>query len=326
MSSDVKLRQHHQYSELFLKQIYLILLLVMLTFSAHSSEIADVMAMEASLSLTQDKVSYAEIGQWNFAIGLGIGKRSNPLFDGKDTPLYVLPSISYYGEYVYFDDGVLGYSYEMTPQLYISAITQLNAHAANFSQWHPSNFLLSSSSQAITNLPLESDAVYPLTDEEIAETPIGISQITQRHWALDAGIQINYFTLQNIMLQLNLLTDISGVYNGLNGQFKVEKTWQFIALKPLSIKLSSSLDWYSKKLVAYYYGITDKDSQISASLYSPASGRNITVGITANYQLSQAWRAALTYRTTALGSSITRSPMVKETQSDTFFIGATYHF
>lgn len=320
-----------------MKQIYLIVLLTMTTFSASSSEVAGVAAIESSLNLNQDNINFAEIGQWNLSIGLGIGKRSNPLFDGKDTPLYLLPAISYYGENIYFDDGVLGYSYEITPQLYVSIITQLNAHAANFSQWHPSNFLLSSSSEVITSPEFDKDDATtsitsddvdntPRTNEEVANTPISVSQLNKRHWALDAGIQVNYFTQQNIMLQLNLLTDISGIYNGMNGQLKLEKTWNISAIKPLSIKLSSSLDWYSDKLAIYYYGISDKDNKMLAAHYSPTNGNNITLGVTANYQLSNKWRAALAYRTTSLGTSITRSPMVQESQSNTFFIGAIYNF
>jgi len=311
-----------------LKNIYLLLLLTIVNFSANSTEVTGVTALESSLNLSHDKVNFAEIGQWNFSVGIGIGQRTNPLFDGKDTPLYLLPSVSYYGENIYFDDGVLGYSYEVSPQLYISAITQLNAHAANFSQWHPGNFLLPSSSQASNNLPVDdkSDSYFPLTSEEVADTPISVSQLSNRRWALDAGIQFNYFAFQNMMVQLNLLTDVSGVYNGINGQVKLEKTWHFSALEPLSIKLSSSLDWYSEKLASYYYGISDKDNQMSATYYSPTSGKNITIGLTANYQLSEKWRAAFTYRTTSLGSSITKSSMVREDNSDIFFIGAMYNF
>jgi len=295
-----------------------------MSFSAGSSEVSQVATLEASLDLSRDKVNFAEVGQWNFSIGIGLGNRSNPLIDGEDTPLYIIPSLSYYGEHVYYDDGVLGYSYEITPQLYVSAITQLNAHAGNFSQWHPTNFLVPTTSEPTNNSMLSN--TYPLSPKEVADTPVSVALLSKRNWALDAGAQINYFTPQDIMLQFNLLTDVSGVYNGFNAQLKIEKTWGFSQIQPLSVKLSTSLDWYSEKLANYYYGISYLDNNEIASYYYPSSGRNITVGLTANYQFNSQWRAVLTYRRTTLGESIARSRMVRHSKSKTFFIGAMYNF
>ncbi|MCG7529970.1 MipA/OmpV family protein [Psychrobium sp. MM17-31] len=309
-----------------MKKLYSLLLTLIICAATNASEVAQVTAIEAaSLDSQQEKV---EIGQWNFAVGLGYGRRTNPLYDGKDTPLYLLPSISYYGEQVFFDDGVLGYSYDITPNLSLSAITQLNAHAANFSRWHPSNFFVAQTNLSARedNFSQSLDVVSPATDEEIAKMPVAISELADRDWTLDAGLQLNYFGDSNWMLQLNLLHDVLNVYNGLNGQMRLEKSWRIKNIPALSLKLFGTLDWHSQKLANYYYGIGERDTQLVASHYSAKSGVNRTLGFSANYHLSSNWRAALSYRLTNLDASIKDSPMVRENHSDTLFVGAVYHF
>lgn len=294
--------------------------------TSQANELAGATALESDLTI--DNNSLAQVGEWNFSFGLGYGKRTNPLFDGEDTPLYIIPSISYYDEHLFYDDGVLGYSISLTPNWYVSAITRLNPHAANFSRWHPSNYLIYSS---YTNseeeaLAAQKNSLSPQTDEQYSEQPISLSQLAKRHWALDAGVQFNYFADDNLMLQINVLTDISGVYNGLNAQLKLEKSWRVSQLPALSFKLSGSLDWHSGSLANYYYGISERDNPVAIGHYSPGSGFNNTLGMSINYQLSETWRGAMTYRVTTMDDDITYSPMLKEDKSDTFFIGATYDF
>lgn len=262
----------------------------------------------------------AEIGQWNFSLGLGYGHRTNPLHFGKDTPLYVLPSLSYYGENIYFDDGVFGYSVEVTPQLYVSAITQLNGHSANFSRWHPSNFLITNATKTL------SSEQFNETDEPHINNPINMSHIAKRRWAVDAGFQVNYFTQHNLMMQLSILGDISGVYKGLNGQLKLEKAWRIAPAHPLSIKLSGSLQWFSQELASYYYGLSERDSNYQGQYYRPDGGFNTTFGLSANYQLYSNWRIAMSYKVTTLDPAIRHSPLTKTRQSCTYFIGAIYDF
>ncbi len=296
--------------------------------TAKATDLSQVAAIESSSLHNHSHADLVELGQWNFAIGLGYGRRTNPLYEGKDTPLYLIPSISYYDEHLFFDDGVLGYSIEITPQFSISAITQLNTHAANFSRWHPSNFFVAQTNSAVTDNKFSPslDVIYPQTEEEVSEQPINVSELADREWALDAGVQLNYFGHSDWMLQVNLLHDVLNVYNGFNGQLKLEKAWRFSSLPPLSIKLSGTLDWHSQKLANYYYGIGERDTQLTASHFTADSGINRTLGISANYHLSSNWRAAVSYRLTTLDSSIKQSPMVRDDHSDTFFVGATYDF
>ena len=46
----------------------------------------------------------AVVGKWNFSLALGAGVRTNPLVQGQDLPLIVVPQFSYYGKRFYIDN------------------------------------------------------------------------------------------------------------------------------------------------------------------------------------------------------------------------------
>ena len=50
------------------------------------------------------------IGRWNFSVALGAGVRTNPLVNGKDIPLIVIPQVSYYGKRFFIDNLDLGFT------------------------------------------------------------------------------------------------------------------------------------------------------------------------------------------------------------------------
>ena len=43
------------------------------------------------------------VGKWNFSLALGAGVRTNPLLDGENIPLLVIPEFSYYGRRFFID-------------------------------------------------------------------------------------------------------------------------------------------------------------------------------------------------------------------------------
>jgi len=149
--------------------------------------------LESDTTLTEQQIANNDctlVGQWDFSLGFGWGKHTNPLYDGKDTPLYVVPSLRYYGEKLYFDDGVLGYTFFDSPNISISVIAQLNGHAASFYRWHPSNIVLSNRQLASSAEELDSRYTEGVTGPE---RKISINDVSKRRWAADAGVQFNYF-------------------------------------------------------------------------------------------------------------------------------------
>ena len=54
-----------------------------------------------------------EQGEWQLGIALGAGVRTNPLVDGDNIPLVILPDIAWYGESAYFDNGEAGFQWTL---------------------------------------------------------------------------------------------------------------------------------------------------------------------------------------------------------------------
>lgn len=50
------------------------------------------------------------VGQWTFSLGIGAGLHTNPLNKGKDIPLLLLPSGSYYGKRFFWQDDTIGFT------------------------------------------------------------------------------------------------------------------------------------------------------------------------------------------------------------------------
>lgn len=259
---------------------------------------------------------YTEVGKWHVAIGFGVGQKTNPLFGGDDIPLYLVPSIYYYGEHFYFDDGTFGYSFVQHEALVISAISALNTHGANFYRWHPNNIFVANQYFDMA-----------LANEELSESGpnrlIDISRLSKRKWSLDAGLQFNYYLDDSVMIQGRALYDISNIHQGKSAQLMLEKAFK---QERLSIKLNAGIDWLDSNLVNYYYGISAKDDLSSNNHYHTGAVTNPFIGINTSYALTPQWHAALTYRHQKFGHGIANSPIVAESVSRTYFIGFYYVF
>ena len=51
------------------------------------------------------------VGEWKFSIALGAGVITNPLNEGDNIPLVIVPNFSYYGEQVFIDNNALGFTF-----------------------------------------------------------------------------------------------------------------------------------------------------------------------------------------------------------------------
>ena len=80
--------------------------------------------VKAQCSVTNENC--VSIDEWQFSLALGVGVISNPLHEGKNVPLVIIPSFSFYGNNWFFDKNTLGYSFYQSSSLVISGISQPN--------------------------------------------------------------------------------------------------------------------------------------------------------------------------------------------------------
>jgi len=262
--------------------------------------------------------SCAAVGEWKISLTVGAGVYTNPLHGGDNIPLVVIPKISYYGENLFFENNALGYTFYSSERIIISAMTQLNHEKAFFTRWHPQNIFIESLSPSfIGDMETSGDNV---------KTKINIKDVSNRRWAIDAGVQLNWFIDQTTDIQIQILHDINDVYNGFNGQLQLTNMINFHRLPDTTISYSLGTDINSKSLVDYYYGVTDEEGLNIEGSYQGKLNINPYFRLALTHNISARWSARLHLKRVFLDNNMADSPLVKDSHINTIFAGVTYDF
>lgn len=110
--------------------------LALAAFLAHS---AAGMADTADRKGTCDAECVA-VGQWQFTLGVGAGIRLNPLTDADDTPLFILPEVSYYGRRFFMRNLDVGFTLLETDRHQLNLLATPSYDQMYFNRWDPLNF------------------------------------------------------------------------------------------------------------------------------------------------------------------------------------------
>ncbi len=274
-------------------------------------------AVYAQCDITYDDC--APIGEWEFSIALGTGKVTNPLNGGKDIALIIIPNFSYYGDKIFIDNNALGYTLYENELISFSGISQVNRENSFFQRWHPNNIFINTlTSSLIPESLIDTDTAY------IQE--VELDDIEDRKWAIDAGVQINWFLSTQSQIKALLLRNINNVHQGFNGQIELDYSFRLPIIKNHIFTLTTGLYWQSKKQVDYYYGIDKQDGVPAELLYQGNATISPYLKFNSHYVINQYWSFKLSLKREWLGSSVKNSPLLKDSLIDTFFIGIEYAF
>lgn len=263
----------------------------------------------------KDTEQYAPINQWQFSVALGGGVITNPLHGGKNIPLIVLPYIHYYGENFFIENNVVGYSFYQSNDLVVSAISQLNKENLYFRDWQPEHLFTPFSSA--------DHWVGPSIEESKS---ISKNDISKRKWAVDAGLQINWFVSAQNEIKFKLLHDVNNVYQGLNSSLSFHRNITFHSNPKLHARMGIGIDWQSQNLSQYYYGLNEKDILTQDQLYRAHSGFNPFASLSVNYKFVDNWQMQAMLKHQWLGSHIASSPLMQDDHVSSAFIGVVYAF
>ena len=242
---------------------------------------------------------------------LGYGQRSNPLYGGEELPLVILPDIYYYGRYWFFDNGTLGYSWTLTNNVQLSAISLLNEEKGYFRRHHLSNVF---TQQVSGNYGLMGPAQKSQQNIELS-----IADQAKRPTAVDAGWQLDWFT-PTIQWKLNWLHDVSGQYHGQHAGIAASHGWQ----NQLGHwQVSSALNWKSSQLITKYYAV---DAMTTAKIDRLGDSWQPELKLSWSYPLTSDWSMLAFYRYRWLDEAITNSPLVAENSVRSWFVGVSYRF
>mgnify|MGYP000588164553 CR=1 FL=1 len=265
----------------------------------------------------------APVDEWEFSLTVGAGMLTNPLHGGNNIPLLLIPTISYYGENIFFENNALGYSFYETNAFSLSAISLINRENSFFSLWHPNNVFVPS----IAN----GSALSPSGDDESShlDTPapeIDVDDVANRKWALDAGLQGNWFISEQSHLVMRILHDVNDTYNGFNGKIEFSHHFTGFGMPNTQWKITTGINWLSQQQVDFYYGIGENDTKNKSHYYQGKSAVNPYIKIHSNYKLNDDWRLTFTARSEFLGAAISDSPLVKDKVIKTIFLGVVYDY
>jgi outer membrane protein len=263
-----------------------------------------------------------EKSSWQLGIAFGLGVKSNPLVDGDDIPLVILPDIAWYAEQAYFDNGELGYQWLNQPKYAFESFLQLDRENAFFSFWHPANILVPSEFSSPASPASPVSPALPTQDVQNDQRNLSVDEIAHRKWAINGGIRGHYF-LSTGEWQLTFQQDISNVHKGQQVGLEYTHRWQWQMFR-LGLRIGT--DWKSARLIDYYYGVSQRDTDLTEFYFKGKSGWQPYVSISAQKPINKnwSWLANIGYR--RLPDSLTNSPLIEQSNIHNVFLGVAYRF
>lgn len=255
-----------------------------------------------------------EMNNWDLGIAIGWGQKSNPLRDFDDIPLFFIPTVAYYGEHWFFDNGNLGYTLAEQESFTINLVTSYSLDRAYFYQWDPSNIFLNRGTQA------EAKAInsLSLTTEPEPE----FNSLETRNFTLLGGAEAFIYTRLGI-IRLAYTHDMLNVHQGSEAQIKWTYGWDY---DRFIFEFALVFDWKSQDVVDYYYSVRPSENAYWSERYQAKSGWDKGAEMTARYILTDNWDLLLAVRYTLIADEIAASPLLDQDYSSTYFIGAAYRF
>ncbi len=249
------------------------------------------------------------VGGWSLSVALGAGVRTNPLVQGRDIPLVVIPQFSYYGKRFFIDNLDPGVTLFEGDSNTLSLVASPGYDRVFFYRSDFQNLFIGAttsvagghSALVVTNTRTP-EAAQPLPDRARKVTYLAGPEWTFKH----AGISG----------QLDYLHEITGRNHG-------DEIRAALGI-PLGTALGGSWSanfgatWKSAAVVNYYYGYR--------GLYDPGWALNPFAKIGYSRALSSKWTFSAFVHCERLGNAIADSPIVDRRYVTTAFVGATYVF
>jgi outer membrane protein len=243
------------------------------------------------------------IGRWNFSVVLGAGVRTNPLVNGKDIPLVVIPRFSYYGKRFFIDNLDLGFTLAERGANTFNLIATPGYDRVYFYRTDLQNFFIGFPVNAFT--PVVVDSLTPGAIKVSTPAP-RITYLAGPEWIFQYG---------RVSGQLDLLRDATGQNSG--DEIRAALGIPLLKSKG-TVSASIGFTWKSAATVNYYYRVP--------ILYSGFAAFDPFIKLGYTLPLSSKWRFNAFAEYERLGNGIADSPIVAEHSVATVFVGAIYTF
>jgi outer membrane protein len=250
------------------------------------------------------------VGKWNFSLALGAGVRTNPLLNGENIPLLVIPEISYYGKRFFIDNLDLGFSLAENGTNSLALVASPGYDRVFFYRNDLQNIFVSGVSPSTGQLARDGSYQVVAADAPNAihftQRPRRITYLAGPEWT---------FKVDRVSGQLDVLHDITGQDHGT--EVRAALGVPLIQSRG-SLTANVGLTWKSAGIVNYYYG--------EPSIYQGGPALDPFIKLAYTMPISGRWRFSAFAHYERLGNAIADSPIVVERYVATAFVGAIYTF
>jgi len=319
-----------------LRRMYLVSGLVLTLFSVVVAASTEENAAHCDVSQS----GCVAVGEWDIAIGVGGGLRGNPLIDGNDLPLFILPQIRYYGERFFFDTDTAGFTFYEDAGHFINGVATVGFEQLYFSTRSVGDLIIEpgpisrggQQTLALDEYKLDENDFYAGIDAGEADgkgeaktdinTLIDIDQLHKRGTAGLMGLEYGLFR-GAWELNLQMLSDVTSVHHGQEVRAAVAR---FIPVAQELFELTGGFSWQSSDLLNYYYGIDSSEVSDSRLTYYPSDGVSPFLRLDWRRRISSAWSWQATVHQRWLSKEISESPLLDENRVLMVYLGGLYHF
>jgi len=280
-------------------------------------------AAQAAVNATPPAAAVAE-KHWRLGVALGYGQRTNPLIQSDEIPILVDLDIAWFGERWFFDNGDLGFELLDRPAFTLNAVARVNTDRAFFAKTNTRyinfRYLSAGNTTSLTNQgnppPPTLGGDVPPVEETLPFKP------PERDYAIEAGFE-SLFGGEWGSATVHAFRDVSGTHDG----FEIGADYDYrITRGRFSISPSLGIEYKSRKLNDYYWGVHDDEASFTVAEYHADGGFGWQAGLRSSYYLTKNLRLALSANYERLQSSVADSPLVKDDYVLGYFGGFAWTF
>jgi outer membrane protein len=246
----------------------------------------------------QPSAECVAVGGWNFSVALGAGVRTNPLVNGQDLPLVVVPQVSYYGNRFFLDNLDLGYSFFDGDRSTVSLIASPGYDRVYFYRSDLQNIF-------VGGFGGNANLAAPSTPERVPARSRKVTYLAGPEWT---------FKYHGITGQLDVLQEITGQ----KGQEVRAAIGTPVAMPKGTLTGNVGFTWKSANVVNYFYG--------APGIYDAGSAFDPFLKVGYTLPLSSKWRFNAFAQYEHLSNAIADSPIIADRYVATVFVGAIYAY
>lgn len=247
-------------------------------------------------------------GDFDFKIALGYGQLITPIATTDNAELYLLPSLSWYGERLYFEDGMFGFALHEQSEQQFDAV--LYPGADGLLHWYSRDNPLAPGGAIPAPMPVN--------------PPFEVRGVEKRDIAWHGGFRFAQ-QFADAYWHATIGKDVSGVHHGWNLTLAAGHD-AIVAAGAFALGAELGLTYRSKKLVEYYYDNRPDEVLPFDYEYDAEGDYSFQLQLRASYQLGQDWSVIARYGQHWLGNSVKASPLIDRRDTIIWFTGLQYGF